>query len=329
MRSTRHIIVAFSLVVVSLAVPLVVAQDAAWRTLSDWAKMPEGRIWGSTSTLDVDRGGNLWVFERCGDNACDASALAPVIQFDPAGKFVRAFGANLFVFPHSIHVDRDGNIWVADASGKDGKGHVVVKFNREGKVLLTLGKPGVAGETTDTFNRPSAVITAPNGDIYVSDGHGGDSNARVVKFAKDGKFIKTWGTKGTGPGEFGQLHGIALDSMGRVFVADRSNNRIQIFDADGKYITEWKQFGRPSGIYIDASDTLYVVDHGSNAKNNPGMRRGIRVGSAKDGVVKSHIPGVGPESDKENMGEGVAADGKGAIYAAEVARKSVTKYVRQ
>ena len=138
----------------------------------------------------------------------------------------------------------------------------------------------------------------------------------------------TWGKKGTGPGEFAELHGIALDSSGRVFVADRGNNRIQIFDADGKYLAEWKQFGRPSAVYIDANDTLYVSDHRSDAKVNPGMRRGIRVGSAKDGVVRSHIPGAGAEPDKENVPEGVAADGKGAIYGAEVALKSVTKYVR-
>ena len=327
MRHARIVIVALFI----LAAPFVVAQDAAWRTLSGWAQMPAGRTWGSTSTLDVDRSGNVWVFERCGANACDESPLPPVIQFDPTGKFVRSFGAGLFVFPHGIHVDREGNVWVADASNPKttgGKGHVVVKFNREGKVLLTLGKPGVAGDSTESFNRPSAVITAPNGDIFVSDGHGGDSNARIVKFAKDGKFIKTWGAKGSGPGEFGELHGIALDSSGRVFVADRGNNRIQIFDADGKYIAEWKRFGRPSGIYIDANDTLYVTDHASDAQRNPGMRRGIRVGSAKDGTVRSHIPGVGPEPDKENVAEGVAADGKGAIYGAEVAHKSVTKYVR-
>ena len=312
-----------------LTLPLVVAQDAPWRAIHNWAQMPDGRTWGSTSTLDVDRAGNVWVFERCGENACAESTLPPVIQFDPNGKFVRAFGQNLFVFPHGIHSDRDGNIWVADAAGKGNKGHTVVKFNRDGKVLLTLGKPGVAGDALDTFNRPSAVITARNGDIYVSDGHGGESNARVMKFAKDGKLIKTWGKKGSGPGEFGELHGIALDSAGRVFVADRGNNRIQIFDADGNYITEWKQFGRPSGVYIDANDMLYVTDHGSGAKNNPGFRRGIRIGSVKDGVVKTHIPAVGPTPDQENMGEGVAADGKGAIYAAEVAKKSVTKYVRQ
>ena len=322
-----------------LAAPILatqgVAQDAAWRALSHWATMPDGRTWGSTSTLDVDRSGNVWVFERCGDNSCAESALSPVIQFDPAGKFVRAFGANLFVFPHSIHADREGNVWVSDAAGAPGvagpvgKGHTVVKFSREGKVLLTLGTPGVAGDSTETFNRPSAVAVAANGDIFVADGHGGNSNARIMKFAKDGKFIKTWGKKGTAPGDFGELHGIALDAAGRVFVADRGNSRIQIFDADGKYLTEWKQFGRPSGIYIDATDTLYVTDHQSDAKRNPGMRRGIRIGSAKDGVVRAHIPAVGPEPDKENMGEGVAADGKGAIYAAEVANKSVTKYVRQ
>lgn len=324
MRALPKLIFALSFVVV----PFVVAQESAWRTITGWAKMPEERVWGSTSTLDVDRAGNLWVFERCGDNSCAESALPPILQFDPMGKFVRGFGAGLFVFPHGIHIDREGNIWVADALGKDGKGHVVVKFNRDGKVLLTLGKPGVAGDSLEMFNRPSAVVTAPNGDIYVSDGHGGDSNARIMKFAKDGKFIKTWGKKGAGPGEFGELHGIALDSGGRVFVADRGNNRIQIFDADGKYIAEWKQFGRPSAIYIDASDTLYVSDHSSDAKRNPGTRRGIRLGSAKDGTVRSHIPGVGAEPDKENVPEGIAADSKGAIYGAEVALKSVTKFLR-
>src|SRR6187399_1835294 len=132
MRSLPKLIFALSFVVV----PFVVAQESAWRTITGWAKMPEGRAWGSTSTLDVDRAGNLWVFERCGDNSCAESALPPILQFDPAGKFVRGFGAGLFVFPHGIHVDQEGNIWVADALGKDGKGHVVAKFNRDGKVLL-------------------------------------------------------------------------------------------------------------------------------------------------------------------------------------------------
>jgi DNA-binding beta-propeller fold protein YncE len=310
------------------AVQGALAQDSKWRTIRDWAKAPEGRKLGSISTLDVDRNGNLWVFERCGANSCAESQLPPVMQFDSEGSFLRAFGAGMFVFPHGIHVDHDGNIWVADANGKNGKGHVVVKFSNEGRVLMTLGRPGVAGDGHDTFNRPSAVVTAANGDIYVADGHGGESNARIAKFSKDGRFVKTWGRKGSGPGEFGELHGIAVDSVGRIFVADRGNSRIQIFDGDGGFIAQWKQFGRPSGIYIDASDTLYVVDHQSDAKRNPGMRRGLRIGSAKDGVVHTHIPAVGDDPDKQNMAEGVAADRKGAIYGAEVALKGVTKFVR-
>src|SRR3954451_19688712 len=154
---------------------------------------------------------------------------------------------------------------------------------------MTLGKPGVAGETNDTFNRPSAVVTAPNGDIFVADGHGGDSNARIVKFSRDGKFIKAWGRKGTGPGEFAELHAIAMDSSGRLFVADRGNNRIEIFDQNGNFIDEWKQCGRPTAIFIDAGDTIYVADPASSAKLNPGVRRGIRIGSVKDGVVRKMI----------------------------------------
>ena len=292
-----------------------------------WARL--NRTWGSTSAVDVDRSGNVWVFERCGDNSCAGSSLAPVQKFDPSGRLAQSFGAGLFVFPHAIHVDRDGNVFVADADGKDGKGHTVTKFSPDGKVLMTLGRAGVAGETNDTFNRPSAVVTAPNGDIYVADGHGGNSNARIVKFSKDGKLIKTWGHKGSGPGEFGELHAIAIDSSGRVFVGDRGNNRIQIFDPEGRFLAEWRQFGRPTAIYIDANDTLYVADHQSSAKLNPGVRRGIRIGSAKDGVVKTLIPGSGPEPDKEQVPEGVAVDARGNIYGAEVALKNVTRYVRQ
>jgi len=292
-----------------------------------WARL--NRTWGSTSAVDVDRSGNVWVFERCGDNSCAGSSLAPVLKFDPSGRLAQSFGAGLFVFPHAIHVDRDGNVFVADADGKDGKGHTVTKFSPDGKVLMTLGRAGVAGETNDTFNRPSAVVTAPNGDIYVADGHGGNSNARIVKFSKDGKLIKTWGHKGSGPGEFGELHAIAIDSSGRVFVGDRGNNRIQIFDPEGRFLAEWRQFGRPTAIYIDANDTLYVADHQSSAKLNPGVRRGIRIGSAKDGVVKTLIPGSGPEPDKEQVPEGVAVDARGNIYGAEVALKNVTRYVRQ
>ena len=173
---------------------------------------------------------------------------------------MKSFGAGLFVFPHGIHVDRDGNVWVTDAQGRDGKGHQVFKFSPEGKVLMTLGKAGVAGNGPDTFNAPSSVLVAPNGDIFVGDGHGGNTNSRIVKFAKDGKFIKTWGKKGTAPGEFDTPHALAMDLRGRLFVGDRNNNRIQIFDQDGKFIDQWAQFSRPSGVYIDSNDVIYVAD---------------------------------------------------------------------
>jgi sugar lactone lactonase YvrE len=191
-------------------------------------------------------------------------------------------------------------------------------------VLMTLGKPGVAGNGHDTFNAPSDVLIAPNGDIFVADGHGGDTNARVVKFAKDGTFIKEWGKKGTGPGEFGLPHGLAMDSAGRLFVADRENNRVQIFDQDGKFLAEWKQFGRPSGVFIDKNDVLYVADSQSSEKTNPGFQQGVRIGSAKDGKVAAFIP----ETKEVGALEGVAADDRGIVYAGYTGSMNLRRFVR-
>ena len=149
-----------------------------------------------------------------------------------------------------------------------------------------------------------------------------------MKFSKDGKFIKAWGKKGTGPGEFGGLHAIAMDSRGRVFVGDRTNSRIQIFDQDGKFLEEWKQFGRPSGIFIDANDTIYVADSQSDPKSNPGFQKGIRIGSAKDGVVKNFIPIPGPGDKPTITVEGVVADTQGNLYGAEANSNNLRKYVK-
>jgi len=193
---------------------------------------------------------------------------------------------------------------------------------------MTLGKPGVAGAGPDTFNGPSGVAVAPNGDIFVADGHGGDTNARIVKFSKDGKFIKEWGKKGSGLGELDTPHSIAMDSKGRLFVADRANNRIQIFDQDGKFINEWKQFGRPSGIFISKDDTLYAVDSQSDETTNPGVKRGIRIGSAKDGSAKYFIPDLSTDP-KIALAEGVCADARGNIYAAGVSSMALHKFVKQ
>ena len=208
----------------------------------------------------------------------------------------------------------------------------VWEFSPEGKVLMTLGKAGVAGDGPDEFSQPAAVAISPKGDIFVADGHGQPgSNARIVKFSKDGKFIKTWGKKGTAPGEFGALHTIAFDRTGRLLVGDRGNNRIQIFDEDGNYITEWKQFGRPAGIFVDKKNNIYVADSDSNSRANPGWQRGIRIGSASDGTVKYFIPDA--NADPNFMGtsaaEYAAADADGNVYAAEVGPKDLKKYVKQ
>jgi sugar lactone lactonase YvrE len=301
-----------------------------YRTVDNWAKMPAGRTWGSTSAVDVDRDGNIWVAERCGANSCAASSLPPILKFDPSGKLLKSFGEGMFVFPHGIYVDNDGNVWVTDGQGANGKGQQVFKFSPDGKVLLTLGKAGEPGTGPDTFNQPSDVVVAPNRDIFVADGHGGNTNARIVKFSKDGKFIKTWGKKGTGPGDFDTPHALAFDSKGRLFVGDRANNRIQIFDQDGKFLDQWTQFGRPSGIFIDKNDVIYVADSESNMARHPGWKRGIRVGSAKDGTVKAFIPDPEPNQDSAatSAAEGVAADAQGNIYGAEVGPKALKKYVR-
>jgi streptogramin lyase len=305
------------------------SQPNPYRTVENWAKLPEGRTWGSTSAIDIGPDGSIWVAERCSANTCAGSTLPPILRFDPTGKLLKSFGEGLFVFPHGIFVDKGGNVWITDAQGKDGKGHQVIKFNPEGKVLLTLGKAGVAGDGPDTFNQPSDVVVAANGDIFVADGHGGNSNARIVKLTKDGRFIKAWGKKGTPPGEFDTPHALALDSKGRLFVGDRANNRIQIFDQDGKFIAEWAQFGRPSGIFIDKHDMIYVADSESNATNHAGWKRGIRIGSAKDGSVTAFIPDTEPDPDHHptSAAEGVAADAGGTVYGAEVGPKDLKKYV--
>ncbi len=302
-----------------------------YRSVENWARMPEGRTWGASAGVYVDPAGtSVWVAERCGANSCVGSDLPPILRFDMSGRLLKAFGAGMFVFPHGIFVDQDENVWVTDAQGKDGKGHQVFKFSPEGKVLLTLGKAGVAGDAPDEFNAPSAVLVAPNGDIFVGDGHGGNTNSRIVKFDKDGKFIKTWGMKGAAPGDIDIPHTLAMDSRGRLFLGDRQNNRIQIFDQNGTFLDQWFQFSRPSGIFIDRNDIIYVADSESESvsKNHDGWKRGIRVGRVSDGAVTAFIPDPVEKATGTSAAEGVAADPAGNIYGAEVGPKRLMKYVK-
>jgi sugar lactone lactonase YvrE len=307
-----------------------------YRTVENWAKLPAGRTWGQVISADIDRDGkSIWVVERCGGTSCANSNLAPVLEFDSNGNLVKSFGAGMIVRPHGLFIDKHDNVWVTDGDAEVGKGDQVFEFSPDGKVLLSLGKAGMAGDGPDTFNKPSDVLIAPDGDIFVADGHGPGSNARVVKFSADAKFIKAWGKEGAGPGEFNNPHSLAMDSKGRLFVADRGNNRVQIFDQDGKFLEEWRQFGRPSGVYIDKHDILYVADSESNLSRNPGFRRGIRIGRARDGKVTAFIPdpvlnpGQGLEPTNGTAAEGVAADDAGNVYGAEVGPRNFKRYEKK
>src|SRR5579871_1971743 len=306
-----------------------------YRLDANWLKMPDDRKIGQVTGVDIDPDGrSIWVFERCGARDCVNSTANPIKKFDPSGNLVVSFGQGLFNHPHGFYVDREGNVWTTDNTGGNGKGHDVIKFSRDGKVLLTLGRPGVAGDGPDMFNAPTDVAVAANGEIIVSDGHGGNTNARIVKFTSGGKFITAWGRRGSGPGEFGVNHSLAIDSSGRIFVADRSNNRIEIFSPDGVFLAEWKQFGRPSGLFIDKNDILYVTDSESNMAQNPGFKRGVRIGSVKDGKVTAFIPELTPPKEgtgaaANTWGECVAVDDAGNVYVGMYDAGTVERYVKK
>jgi sugar lactone lactonase YvrE len=317
--------------------------------IQDWAKLPDGRTWGSTAGVDIGPDGQVWAYDRCGASAlaggCDVSNVNPIFKFDRnTAKVLASFGAGLFVLPHGIHVDREGNVWVTDSQGNKAgtKGHQVIKFSPDGKVLMRLGKAGVAGSGPDTFNEPCDVITAPNGDIFVSDGHSGQNDnpppgatGRIVKFDKNGKFIKEWGKIGSAPGEFKTPHALAFDSRGRLFVADRGNHRLQIFDQDGKYIDSFYQFGRVSGLFILPDGTLYAIDSESNANRHPDWKTGTRIGKVTEDKVTAFIPGHVTGDFYGAAGEGVAVDAELNVYAAEgpnsreAAKGGLTKYLKK
>ena len=301
-------------------------------------KMPPGRAMGASSSVAGDAHGNIWVVDRCGVNTCVGSKLDPVMAFDHDGNFIKAFGGGLMQFPHGLTIDKQGHLFIADGKPTDGStigGHAVFEFDSSGKLLRTMGKPGEPGSGPDRFADPNAVLVAPDGSLFVAEGHTRDykGHPRVIKFDKNGKFIKEWGTSGNGPGQFGMPHCLAMDSKGRLYVGDRDNNRIEVFTQDGAYLGQFTQFGRPSGIVIDRNDILYVTDSESRNKDgyghNPGWKRGVRIGSVKDGVVTDFIPdNWDAETTSTSGGEGIWADGKGAVYSAQVGQKAVVKYVR-
>ena len=324
-----------------------------YETVRNWGTLPDGRKWGSVSAIHVDPDGrHIWAGDRCGTNSCAGSTVNPIVKLDPGGKVVHSFGAGQILWPHGMDVDKQGNVWIADARSATpgelkqfpdakGKGHTVIKFSPQGKVLLTLGTPGEAGDPPAKFTEPNDVLIAPDGSIFVGESHnaqfldaaGPGAIGRISKFSPDGTFIKTFGSFGFGPSQFRGPHSLAMDSKGRLFVADRGNRRIQIFDQEGKHLDTWYQFSRISGLYIDRNDTLYAIDSESDDNYNPGWRKGLRVGSARTGEVWYFVPehvsrnpsGMGGYG---SMGEGVAVDAQGNVYGGEVGPvQGITKFI--
>lgn len=314
--------------------------------IANWGDLPAGREWGSTAGIDIDpNDGHIWAYERCGASAfgggvpvnCDNNPVDPIFKFDRnTGEILANFGGGIMVTPHGIHVDADGNVWVTDFVGNEEgtKGHQVHKFSPDGELLMSLGTPGQAGSGPNQFNQPNDVITGPDGSIYVSDGHGGQgmitnqameegraagATARVIKFAPDGTRIKEWGTIGVRHGEFRTPHALAFDSMGRLWVADRGNHRIEIFDQDGNYLESRYAYGRISGLFITADDVVYAIDSESSPTNHPNWMNGVRIGPVDEDRITGFIPPFERESRvyQGTAGEGVAVDADGNVYAAE------------
>lgn len=311
----------------------------------NWDKI-QGRKIGVASGFKMDPDGkHLWVIDRCGANGCADSDLDPIIEVTLDGKMVKSFGKGSIGFPHGLFVDKRGNVWVTDgapdgdpraaASARKHMGHTVMKFSPDGRVLLTIGTPGVPGADATHMNGPTGVVVQDDGTIWVTDGHGSaqtgankdnmygsrGGNNRLIEFSPEGKFIRQWGggkgSEGSQPLQFNDPHGIELDpATGNMYIADRGNQRVQVLDKHGNFITRWTQFGKPSAIAIDAKGHIYVADGMSNAHWNPGWERGIRVGDIKTGWVKAFIPDemVTPANGGAGT-EFLGVDPEGNIYS--------------
>lgn len=302
--------------------------------IEPWGEPPPGNKgeWAAVIGAEGGPDGVLYVMHRCHSNSCVGRTEPPIVKLDPrTGEQLATFGAGLMAFPHGFHIDFDGNVWTTDTGRGDAPGgHLVRKFNPDGELLLTLGHSGIAGDAQDQFREPTDVVVARDGTIFVTEGHiknGPDS--RLSKLSPDGTLIARYGMTGQGHLQLSAPHGIALDTQGRLFIADRDNNRIMIWDQDGNYIDQWTQFGRPSGVYIDHTDTIYVADSESWGPENPGWKKGIRIGSARTGQVHYFIEDIESRDFAHSGAEGVGVDGFGNVYGGVVRRQMLERYEPQ
>jgi DNA-binding beta-propeller fold protein YncE len=273
---------------------------ADYRVVADWPRLPANVKLGAVSAVAADSAGNIYVFHR---------GQHPLLVFTRDGDFVRSWGDDLIRTAHGLRIDRDDHLWITDIGH-----HQVRKFARSGELLLTLGKQDSPGDGRDQFNKPTDIAFAANGDFYVSDGYG---NSRVVQFSKEGKYLREWGQKGTGPGEFNLPHSICVDRQGRVIVGDRENDRIQVFTPEGKFLTQWKEGGAPFGLFLTPKEQLFVADGRANwvkVIDLLGKPLG-RFGSKGTGPGQFELPHM------------LCVDNQGAVYVAEVNGKRVQKFV--
>lgn len=305
-----------------------------YRTEFDWAKMPSGRVWGDTRAIAVDKDGkSIWVLDRCDltGNGCakpENKNVKPIMKFDSNGNLVKSFGAGMFSAPHGISVDKDGNIWTADGGPQDGcqpadapVGNKLRKWSPDGKLLMTISGPQ-GGKPFTGLN--DVVVSRVNGDIFVADGHGQAANNRIIKFDKTGKYLMEWGGPGKGDTQFGIPHGLTMDKEGRIYVADRSNVAVKVFDQTGRLLHVWHQFGEPSGVYVDKKDLLYVADETANIPDrNPKLSPGIRIATL-DGRIIANIP-----YRQGNTLEGVTVDDAGNIYGANTNHPKAVRFMKQ
>jgi peptidylamidoglycolate lyase len=303
------------------------ASPQEYRVEHGWPVLPEGEVLGSVAGVGVNSRGDVFVFHRAGRTwpKSDVLDLTPISRptvdiFDGVtGVLLRSWGENLFAMPHGLTIDDHDDVWLTDVALQQ-----VFKFSSDGRVLLTLGERGVAGADARHFNRPTAVAVAGDGSFYVSDGY---KNTRVMKFSAAGKFLFQWGTKGAGPGQFDLPHWVALDAAGNVYVADRENQRIQVFDSAGHYMSQWagKLLGRPYAIAIDKHGSAYIADGGDQPEGPPD--RSAWVLARLDGTPVVRVGRFGNYDGQFEMAHSIAVDGKGAVYVGDITGARVQKFV--
>jgi sugar lactone lactonase YvrE len=302
--------------------------------LEPWGEAPPGNNgeWAAVIGAEGGPDGVLYIFHRCQSNSCVGRSEPPLVKLDPrTGKRLGTFGEGLMAFPHGFHVDFEGNVWTTDTGRGDAPGgHLVRKFSPDGELLMTLGRSGIAGDAPDLFREPTDVVVARDGTLFVTEGHiKNGPHSRLSKLSPDGTLIARYGMTGQGHLQLSAPHSIALDTEGRLFIADRDNNRIIIWDQDGNYVDQWTQFGRPSGIYIDHTDTIYVADSESWGPENPGWKKGIRIGSARTGQVHYFLEDIESRDFAHSGAEGIGVDSLGNVYGGVVRRQMLERHAPQ